>query len=102
MKLIPTDKSKDTAKKYEEIWSKVKFLIKSRNKKSDDIMMKNIWKSNSIQIMIYLWRKILELHDITVAVRSIFKIYFLRYTFVKINWERYKCCSMIELLSLKA
>ena len=34
--LVPTNKSKEKIKKYEEQWIKIKDLIRSINKKSDD------------------------------------------------------------------
>ena len=34
--LISTDEMKDTLKKYEEIWSKIKDLIRSKSNKSND------------------------------------------------------------------
>ena len=45
--LVSTDKNKELLTKHTELWDKTKYLIKS-------IMMKNIWKSNSNQTMIYL------------------------------------------------
>ena len=36
MTLIPTDKSKDNLKTYEEIWSKSKYLVRSTNNNSDE------------------------------------------------------------------
>ena len=34
--LVPTTESKGKTKKYEEMWIKIKDLIRSTNKKSDD------------------------------------------------------------------
>ena len=34
--LVPTNESKEKVKKYEELWSKIKDLIRSITKKSDD------------------------------------------------------------------
>ena len=34
--LVPTNKSKEKIKKYEELWSKIRDLIRSTTKKSDD------------------------------------------------------------------
>ena len=39
--LVPTNESKEKIKRYEELWSKIRDLIRSINKKSD-ILMKNI------------------------------------------------------------
>ena len=36
MTLVPTNESKEKVKKYEELWSKIKDLIRSITKKSDD------------------------------------------------------------------
>ena len=34
--LVPTNKSKEEIKKYEELWSKIRDLIRSETKNSDD------------------------------------------------------------------
>ena len=34
--LVPTDENKDTLKKYEEMWSKIRDLIRSVTNNSDD------------------------------------------------------------------
>ena len=34
--LVPTNESKEKIKKYEELWSKIRDLIKSVTKKSND------------------------------------------------------------------
>ena len=34
--LIPTDESQDKLKKYEEVWSEIKDLVRSTNYNSDD------------------------------------------------------------------
>ena len=34
--LVPTDESKDTLKKYEELWDKIRDLIRSINNNSDN------------------------------------------------------------------
>ena len=34
--LVPTNESKERIKKYEELWSKIRYLIKSITKNSDD------------------------------------------------------------------
>ena len=34
--LVPTNESKEKIKKYEEIWDKIRDLIRSHTKKSDD------------------------------------------------------------------
>ena len=51
--LVPTNESKEKIKWYGELWSKIKDLIRSITKNSDDFD-KNIWKSNLIQMTSYL------------------------------------------------
>ena len=36
LKLVPTNESKEKIKKYEELWSKIRDLIRSMTKNSDD------------------------------------------------------------------
>ena len=57
MKIGSWHESKDKLKRYEEMWSKIKDLVRSTNNKSDDYDEKYI-KSNSIHIN-YLWKKTL-------------------------------------------
>ena len=40
-------------KEYEELWS-IRYLVRSITKNSDDYDKKKIWKSNLIQMAIYL------------------------------------------------
>ena len=51
--VVPTNESEEKIKKYEELWIKIRNLIRSITK-TQTIMMKNIWKSNLIQMMNYL------------------------------------------------
>ena len=51
--LVPTNESKEKIKRYGELWSKIKDLIRSITKNSDDFD-KNIWKSNLVQMTSYL------------------------------------------------
>ena len=51
--LVPTNESKEKNKKHEELWSKIRDLIRSITKNSDDYDGK-YRKSNTIQITIYL------------------------------------------------
>ena len=47
--LVPTNDIKEKIETYEEIWSKIRDLVGSITKKSDEYdMMKNMWKSNLI------------------------------------------------------
>ena len=36
MTLIPTDESKDTLKKYEELWTKIRDITRSKTNNSDN------------------------------------------------------------------
>ena len=36
LKLVPTNKSKEKIKQYKELWSKIRYLIRSVTKSSDD------------------------------------------------------------------
>ena len=51
--LVSTNESKETIKKYEELWSKIRDLIRSVTKNSDDYDEKYI-KPYFIRMMIYL------------------------------------------------
>ena len=52
--LVPNDESKDTLKQPEELWAKIRDLIKSKVKNADDKDEKRMWKSILIQMNIYL------------------------------------------------
>ena len=65
--LVPTDKSKETLRMFEELWRKIKDLIRSINDNSGNYD-KNIWKSNSVQVMSNLY----EFHFIIIGVKSVF------------------------------
>ena len=61
MILVPTDESKDTLKKYKEMWSKVRDLIRSITNNSEDYDEKYMKiKSNSDDDL--RLKKTLELH----------------------------------------
>ena len=51
--LVPTNNGKEKIKKYEELWSKIRDLVRSITKNSDDYD-ENIWKSNLVQTTSYL------------------------------------------------
>ena len=51
--LVPTNESKEKKRKYEELWSKIKNLIRSITKNSNDYD-ENMQKSNLIWMMICL------------------------------------------------
>ena len=40
--LVPTNENKDKIKKYEELWSKIRDLIRSMTKNSDDYNEKHM------------------------------------------------------------
>ena len=46
--LFRTNESKEIIKKYKELWSKIRYWIRSITKNSDDYDEKLIWKSNLI------------------------------------------------------
>ena len=54
--LVSTNESKEKIKKYEELYSKIKDLVRSITKNLDDYDG-NIWNSNLIQMKFYLWMK---------------------------------------------
>ena len=64
--LVPTDESKDTLKKYKEMWSKVRDLIRSITNNSEDYDEKYMKiKSNSDDDL--RLKKTLELHKMAMA-----------------------------------
>ena len=64
--LVPTDESKDTLKKYKEMWSKVRDLIRSITNNSEDYDEKYMKiKSNSDDD--FHLKKTLELHKMAMA-----------------------------------
>ena len=50
--LVPNDEIKDTLKKFEELWSKSRDLVRSISNSSDDYEKEHI-EVNSIQMTIY-------------------------------------------------
>ena len=56
--LVPADESKDTLKKYEKLWSKIKELIRLIviNFFHDSSKNCDTWKSKLIQLTVYLWK----------------------------------------------
>ena len=56
--LVPTNESKDKIEKYEKLWSKIRELIRSIIKNSDDYGEKfKLRLKNLIRMMSYLWIK---------------------------------------------
>ena len=52
--LVPINESKEKIKKYEELWIKIRDLIRSITNNADDYDEKYIWKLTLIQMTIYL------------------------------------------------
>ena len=68
--LVPTNKSKEEIKIYEELWSKIRDLIRSETKNSDDydkryMKIKFNWDD------ILSWNKTVEILIMTIAVRDV-------------------------------
>ena len=69
---VPTDKSKHILRRYEEPWSKLRDLIRSKTNDSE-IMMKNMWKSILCSLDDDLpLKKTLELYNMVITVRTVF------------------------------
>ena len=68
--LVPTNKSKEEIKIYEELWSKIRDLIRSETKNSDDYDKKYMKiKFNWDDIL--SWNKTVEIPIMTIAVRDV-------------------------------
>ena len=67
MTLVPTDKSKDALKKYEELWTKIRYLIRSTSNDSDNYDKDYMKTKFNSEI-----KKILELYNVVIVVRSVF------------------------------
>ena len=67
MTLVPADKSKDTLKKYEELWTKIRYLIRSTSNDSDNYDKDYMKTKFNSEI-----KKILELYNVVIVVRSVF------------------------------
>ena len=69
--LVPTNESKEKIKKYNELWSKIRYLIMSVTKNSDDYDEKYIKiKFNSDDELPL--NKTIEIPSMTIVVRVIF------------------------------
>ena len=69
--LVPTDESKEKIKKYEELWSKIRDLIRSITKTSDDYdgeYMKIKFNSDDELPL----NESIEILSMTIVVRAIF------------------------------
>ena len=71
MTLLPTDKSKEIIKTFEELWSKIKGLIRSTANNSDDYDEKYM-KIKFISGDDLPLNKRLELHSVIIVLRSAF------------------------------
>ena len=85
--LVPTNKSKEKIKRYEELWSKIKDLVRSITKNSDDYdekYMKNKFNSDDKLPV----NKMIEIPSMTIVVRAVFhknNKYLLDLFFIKIT-----------------
>ena len=71
MTLVPTNKIKEIIKKYEEMWSKIKDLIRSITKNSDDCDEKYLKIQLNSDDMLPLNKKI-EITSMIIVVRPVF------------------------------
>ena len=69
--LVPTNESKEIIKKYEELWSKIRDLIRSITKNSDDYDEKYMKiKFNSDDELPL--NKMIEIPSLIIAVKAVF------------------------------
>ena len=71
MTLVSTDESKDMPKKYEELWEKIRDLIRSitnDSDKSDEKHMKIKFNSDDSLLL----QKMLEFHNLIIVIKSVF------------------------------
>ena len=98
MTSVPTDESKDALKKYEELWSKIKDLIRSITNNSNDRNEKYIKiKFNSDDDLPL--KKTLGFHNIIIVVSSVFyegKKYYPRVFLHKCLYELAAICAIAE------
>ena len=69
--LVPTNKSKEIIKKYEELWSKIRDLIRSITKDLDDYDEKHMKIKFDSDDHLHL-NKTIEIHYETIVVRAVF------------------------------
>ena len=70
--LVPTNESKQKIKKYEELWSRIRDLIRSITKNSDDYdekYMKNKFNYDDDELPL---NKTIEVHVMIIIVRVVF------------------------------
>ena len=69
--LVPTNENKEKIKKYEELWSKIRDLIRSITKNSDDYNEKYMKiKINSDDVLPL--NKTINVHCMIIVVRAVF------------------------------
>ena len=71
MTLVPTNQSKEIIKKYEELWSKIRDLIRSIIKISDDYDEKYMKIKFSSDDNLPL-NKTIEIHRAAIVIRAVF------------------------------
>ena len=69
--LVPTNESKEKAKKYEELWIKIRDLIRSITKNSDDYDQEYMEIKFDSDDNLPL-TKAIEIHVVTIVVRAVF------------------------------
>ena len=69
--LVPIDESKEKIKKYEELWSKIRNLIRSITKNSDDYDEKHV-KIKFISDDELSVNKVIEISNMIIVVRDVF------------------------------
>ena len=71
MTLVPTNKTKEIIKKYEELWSKIRDLIRSLTKNSDNYDEKQIKIKFNLNNELPL-NKTIEIPSTIIVVRAVF------------------------------
>ena len=69
--LVPTNESKKIIKKYEELWSKIRYLIRSITKTSGDCDEKYMKIKFDLDDDLHV-NKTIEIHNVARVVRTIF------------------------------
>ena len=69
--LVPTNESKEIMRKYKELWNKIRGLIRSITKTSDDYEEKYVKIKYNLDDDLPL-NKILEIHRMVIVVRAVF------------------------------
>ena len=72
MILVPSNESKETLKQYEELWNKIKDLIRSITSNSDDYHEKYMKIKFDLDENVPL-KKTVKLHSMTIIIRSVFQ-----------------------------